>query len=333
MKNKFILGIETSCDDTSVAIVSREGRVAEHVKISQNELSNQYGGIYPEFASRAHILNIIPSIDSVVKSSGIDVKDEIIAIGVTRGPGLIGSLMIGTNTAAVIGDMWNKPVIGVNHLRGHLKSIELEGGKILYPAIVLLVSGGHTFICIVDELGNIHYLGQTRDDSLGEAYDKLGKMLNLPFPAGPKIDQKALKGNPSIHFPSPLLKNGLDFSFSGLKSAVSRYLDSSPTINENDVCASFVKSVLNVLDDKIRRAIFENPSIKSLAIVGGVAASKQVRELGNEICSDYGIMLNLPPIKWATDNGAMIALAAWDYLERGKIIPPFPIARIPIDQY
>lgn len=333
--SKYILGIETSCDDTSIALVSEDGNILSERTRSQYQLLNQYGGVYPEFASRAHVVNIIPAIDSVISSADLNIEEDIAAIAVTRGPGLIGSLIIGVNTALTLGKLWKKEVIGVNHLRGHLKSAELEGARIEYPALVLLVSGGHTFLTIIDPAGDVTLLGQTRDDSLGEAYDKVGRMLNLEFPAGPKIDKLALQGNASIKFPTPLINKGYEFSFSGLKSSVSRYLSTSEQENilAQDVSASFVHSVLTVLESKLRSAIKKNKGLASLVVVGGVAASKQIRDLSKDIADDYGLKLNLPPLKWATDNGAMIALAGWDYLKKDKIIPPNPIARIPIYEY
>lgn len=331
--DKYLLGIETSCDDTSVALVNEAGDIKQHVKVSQDHLLNQYGGVYPEFASRAHVASIIPVIDKVLTQSQVDIEQDIVGIAVTRGPGLVGSLMIGTTTANTLGVLWNKPVYGVNHLKGHLKSAELEGAQIDYPAIVLLVSGGHTFICYIDEADNITMVGQTRDDSLGEAYDKLGRMLGLPFPAGPKIDQLALQGTPNIPFPRPLINKGHDFSFSGLKSAVSRYIDGAESYDAADICASFVASVLDILDNKLNSALTAYPAAQSLVIVGGVAASQQVRELGAQMADQYQVTLKLPPLRWATDNGAMIALAGWDYHRNAIHTKAIPKARIPIDEY
>lgn len=333
--SRYILGIETSCDDTSIALVAEDGSILSEKTQSQYHLLNQYGGVYPEFASRAHVVNIIPAIDSVMSHANINIEQDIAAIAVTRGPGLIGSLIIGVNTALALGKLWKKEVIGVNHLRGHLKSAELEGETIEYPALVLLVSGGHTFLTIIDEEGDVTLLGQTRDDSLGEAYDKVGRMLNLEFPAGPKIDKLALIGDTNIKFPTPLIHQGYEFSFSGLKSSVSRYLNMSETENivAQDVCASFVHSVLTVLESKLVSAVKKNEGLKSLVVVGGVAASKQIRNLSKDVADTFGLTLKLPPIKWATDNGAMIGLAGWDYLKKDKIIAPNPIARIPIYEY
>jgi len=331
---KYILGIETSCDDTSVALVDSNGFVKGIQTTSQDVLNDKYGGVYPEFASRAHVVNIIPAIDKLILDAKINVEKDIEAIAVTRGPGLIGSLIIGVHTAKTLGLAWSKKVIGINHLRGHLASAALGGNQIVYPAIILLVSGGHTFIAYMDENGEIDLLGETRDDSLGEAYDKVGRMLDLKFPAGPKIDQLALLGKPNIKLPLPLINEGLEFSFSGLKSSVARLIEKSDTpINKEDLCASFVDVIVKILEKKLLLALKNKPETKSLILVGGVAASKQIRAMAENITNAKKIELSLPPIKWATDNGAMIAMAGWDYLSKGKIQDSKPIARISLEEY
>lgn len=318
--SKYILGIESSCDDTAVALVSQDSQVKSSVVISQDKIHENFGGIYPEFASRAHVHNIIPSINQVLEESCVTI-DEIEAIGVTRGPGLMGSLLVGLNTATALGMGWQKQVIGINHLRGHLRSAELEGEEINYPAIILLVSGGHTFLAFMRSKLDIELIGETRDDSAGETFDKVGRMLGLGFPAGPIVDKLARKGKVNISFPRPLIHEGLEFSFSGLKSSVARYLEKQidAEIVIEDVAASFVQAVMDVLLSKCTKAIQQyKPS--SLVIVGGVAASSQLREGTEKICKEYGIKLCLPPIKWATDNAAMIGLATWDYIEN-KVFP------------
>ena len=330
---RYILGIETSCDDTSVALVDKDGTVKGIQTVSQDVLNDQFGGVYPEFASRAHVVNIIPAIDKLILDSNIDVEKDIEAIAVTRGPGLIGSLIIGVHTAKTLGLAWSKKVIGINHLRGHLASASLGGNQIVYPALILLVSGGHTFIAYIDESGEIDLLGETRDDSLGEAYDKVGRMLDLKFPAGPKIDQLAAFGQPTIKLPLPLIHAGLEFSFSGLKSSVSRLIEKSDTVNKEDLCASFVDVIVKILEKKLLLAIKNKPETKSLILVGGVAASKQIRDMAGNISKAQNIELSLPPIKWATDNGAMIAMAGWDYLAKGKLQDSKPIARIALEEY
>ena len=320
----LVLGVETSCDDTAVALVDAHGAVIASCVASQTALHNTYGGVYPELASRAHIDKILPTVQAVLSDSGVRPSD-LAAIGVTRGPGLIGSLMVGLNTAAGLGHGWGVPVIGVNHLRGHLRSADLEESRVKFPAIVLLVSGGHTLLARLESTTDIRLIGSTVDDSVGEAYDKVARMLGLGYPGGPAIDRLAPSGTPQVRFPRPMLRQGLDFSFSGLKSAVERYLAATPGAQPADVAAAFVEACMEVLISKCRAAIKEYP-VSSLVIVGGVAASPQLRAAATELCADLGIELCLPPVKWSTDNGAMIGLATWDYLANGitSTLEPVP---------
>jgi N6-L-threonylcarbamoyladenine synthase len=328
---EIILGIETSCDDTAVAIVNEKGEVLSSVVASQVEIHTQFGGVFPEFAGRAHIAAILPTIDKALSMANVTPND-LKAIGVTRGPGLIGSLLVGLNTASALGMGWNKPVIGINHLRGHLRSADLEVQRIKYPAVILLVSGGHTFLAYMRDPVNIQLLGSTRDDSVGEAYDKVGRMLGLGYPGGPAVDRMAKEGQPNIPFPRPMLHQGLEFSLSGLKAAVSRYLESTENPVFPDVAASFVQAVMDILIKKCRVALVKNPAV-SLVVVGGVAASPQLRAEATKLCNNLGIELCLPPIKWSTDNAAMIALATWDYMNLGKFIPPLPQLQLAISDF
>ncbi|MGH3215049.1 MAG: tRNA (adenosine(37)-N6)-threonylcarbamoyltransferase complex transferase subunit TsaD [Trebonia sp.] len=320
----LVLGVETSCDDTAVALVDPRGSVIASCVASQAALHTAFGGVYPELASRAHIDKILPTVQAVLSDSGVRPRD-LAAIGVTRGPGLIGSLMVGLNTAAGLGHGWEVPVIGVNHLRGHLRSADLEESRVKFPAIVLLVSGGHTLLARLESTTDIRLIGSTVDDSVGEAYDKVARMLGLGYPGGPAIDRLAPSGTPQVRFPRPMLRQGLDFSFSGLKSAVERYLAATPDAQPADVAAAFVEACMDVLISKCRAAIKEYP-VSSLVIVGGVAASPQLRAAATELCADLGIELCLPPVKWSTDNGAMIGLATWDYLANGitNTLEPVP---------
>lgn len=320
----LVLGVETSCDDTAVALVDPYGSVIASCVASQAALHTTFGGVYPELASRAHIDKILPTVQAVLSDSGVRPRD-LAAIGVTRGPGLIGSLMVGLNTAAGLGHGWEVPVIGVNHLRGHLRSADLEESRVKFPAIVLLVSGGHTLLARLESTSDIRLIGSTVDDSVGEAYDKVARMLGLGYPGGPAIDRLAPSGTPQVRFPRPMLRQGLDFSFSGLKSAVERYLAATPGARPADVAAAFVEACMEVLVAKCRAAIREYP-VSSLVIVGGVAASPQLRAAATELCADLGIELCLPPVKWSTDNGAMIGLATWDYLANGitNTLEPVP---------
>lgn len=320
----LVLGVETSCDDTAVALVDTRGSVIASCVASQAALHTTFGGVYPELASRAHIDKILPTVQAVLSDSGVRPSD-LAAIGVTRGPGLIGSLMVGLNTAAGLGHGWEVPVIGVNHLRGHLRSADLEESRVKFPAIVLLVSGGHTLLARLESTTDIRLIGSTVDDSVGEAYDKVARMLGLGYPGGPAIDRLAPSGTPQVRFPRPMLRQGLDFSFSGLKSAVERYLAATPDAQPADVAAAFVEACMDVLISKCRAAIKEYP-VSSLVIVGGVAASPQLRAAATELCAGLGIELCLPPVKWSTDNGAMIGLATWDYLANGitNTLEPVP---------
>lgn len=313
--NEIILGIETSCDDTAVALVNSEGKILSSVIASQLDIHNEFGGIYPEFAARAHIVSILPTIHEAMKKAKIT-KDDITAIAITRGPGLIASLLVGINTAKALALGWNKPVIGINHLLGHLRSADLEEKRILYPAIILLVSGGHSFLAYMKNETDIKLLGSTLDDSAGECYDKVSRMLGLGYPGGPLIDKLAKEGNANIKFPRPVINKGLCFSFSGLKSAVARYIEANKNLKKEDVAASFVQAVVDVIITKSNKALKLYPS-KSFVMVGGVSASPQIRESVAEMCKKRQVKLSLPPLKWSTDNAAMIALAAFDYLKAG----------------
>lgn len=327
----LILGIESSCDDTAAAVVDRDGNVLSSIIATQTHIHSPYGGVFPEFASRAHASTVIPTIERALAQANID-GPGLRAIGVTRGPGLIGSLLVGINTASGLGLGWTVPVIGVNHLRGHLRSADLAERRVRFPAIVLLVSGGHTFLARMESIESLESLGSTRDDSVGEAYDKVGRLLGLGYPGGPAVDRLAAQGTASIPFPRPMLSEGLEFSFSGLKSAVARYLAQSPTADTADVAASFVSACMDVLLTKCRRALVMYPSA-SLVVVGGVSASPQLRAGAKDLCDDLRVVLCLPPLRWSTDNAAMIALATWDYLDSGVYPELVATATIPISEY
>lgn len=325
----LVLGIETSCDDTAVALVDADGRVISSAVASQALLHADYGGVYPEVASRAHIEKIIPTVRMTMEDGGVRGSD-LAAIAVTRGPGLIGSLIVGINAAAGLAQGWGVPVVGVNHLRGHLRSADLEQARVRYPAVVLLVSGGHTLLARMERPTDIVLLGSTLDDSVGEAYDKVARMLGLGYPGGPVVDKLAMTGADSIGFPRPMHGRGLDFSFSGLKSAVERYLAAHQDAAKADVAASFVAACLEVLIAKCRSALLEYPA-QSLVVVGGVAASPQLRAAAQELCDSLGVGLCLPPLRWSTDNGAMIALAGWDQVRSHESAALLPEPRLKIE--
>ena len=327
----IILGIETSCDDTAVALVNAEGTILSSVVASQLDVHAQFGGIYPEFAARAHISAIIPTVHEAFRIAGIT-PDGIKAIGVTRGPGLIGSLLVGLNTAKGLGLGWNRPVIGINHLRGHLRSADLEMQRVQYPATVLLVSGGHTLLAYMKNPADITLLGSTTDDSVGECYDKVGRMLGLGYPGGPVVDRLAKQGTATIPFPRPVIHKGLEFSFSCLKSAVARYLDAHQDAFHANVAASFVQAVMEVLIKKSRLALTQYPSA-SFVIVGGVAASPQLREEAAKLCDKLRVELCLPPLRWSTDNAAMVALATFDYINLSIIRKPVADLQLKINDF
>ena len=324
----LILGIETSCDDTSVALVDRAGQVVACETVSQCEIHAGYGGVFPELASRAHVQALVPSLDKVMAAIDHDIA-RIRAIGVTRGPGLIGSLLVGVNGAQGLGLAWDKPVYGINHLRGHLRSPDLEVQRITYPALVLLVSGGHTLLAHASDPGELRLLGTTRDDSMGECYDKVARMLGLGMPGGPEMDRLAAQGQAVISFPRPMIREGYEFSFSGLKSSVARHLELQPESAPEDIAASFVAACLDVVEAKLRRAAAETEA-RSVVVVGGVAASPQVRARVTALAQELSLEPCLPPVRWATDNAAMIALAAWDYVDADQPATTTPDPSLPL---
>ncbi|MBN34629.1 MAG: tRNA (adenosine(37)-N6)-threonylcarbamoyltransferase complex transferase subunit TsaD [Rhodospirillaceae bacterium] len=330
MSGNLILGIESSCDDTAVALVDGEGVVHASEVVSQTEIHAEWGGVYPEFASRAHVRAIVPTIDRAMNGAGAT-QDDLKAIAVTRGPGLIGSLLVGLNAASGLATAWGKDIIGVNHLRGHLRSADLEEKRVEFPATILLVSGGHTILAHMTDAASISILGRTRDDSVGEAYDKVARMMDLGYPGGPVIDKLAKEGQDTIDLPRPMIREGLDFSFSGLKSSVVRHLEKNPDIPPADMAASFVASCMDVLLVKCRRALEAKPA-RSLVVVGGVAASPQLRAGAQEVTEDMGVALCLPPLRWSTDNAAMIALAGWDYVALGSAPEPAAQPGLSIEQ-
>jgi N6-L-threonylcarbamoyladenine synthase len=306
---EVILGVETSCDETAAAIVTEELEIVSSVVSSQMEMHARYGGVVPELASRVHVSEVIPVISRAMTEAGVGGGD-LAAIAVTRGPGLIGSLLVGVAAAKALALAWGKPVVGVNHLEGHLASASLGEDEIEYPCLVLLVSGGHSLLARVSSPGVYAVLGSTRDDSVGEAYDKVARLLGLGYPGGPAVDKAALAGSDVFAFPRPMIHDGLGFSFSGLKSAVALRLRRQPDSRPEDVAASFAAAVMDVLISKLESAL-EREDFHSVAVVGGVAASPLLRKQLAALSERRGIRVCLPPLTLATDNAAMIAAAAW----------------------
>lgn len=312
MREPLVLGIETSCDETAIGIVRGRTLLANEIASSVEEHA-RFGGVVPEIASRAHLEAILPSIERAVKGAKISLKD-LDAIAVTAGPGLVGALLVGTASASGLAQGLGIPLYGVNHLAAHVSVDYLTHDLPTDPTIALLVSGGHSSLLQVDDItGSITKLGATMDDAAGEAFDKIARILDLGFPGGPAIDREARNGNSTaIDFPRGLTMKSdwetrpYDFSFSGLKTAVARYIEQTPSNVRADVAASFQEAVVDVLLLKALAAC-KSSGIDSLVIAGGVAANSRLREVATERCAKAGIQLRIPSPGLCTDNGAMVA--------------------------
>jgi len=313
-KNTYILGIESSCDDTAAAILCN-GKVLSNV-VANQAIHEKYGGVVPELASRAHQQKIVPVVDQAIKQAGITLED-LSAVAFTQGPGLMGSLLVGTSFAKSLAYGLNIPLIDVNHMQAHILAhfIEKEGSeKPAFPFLAMTISGGHTQIVRVDDYFKMTVIGETIDDAVGEAFDKSGKILGLGYPAGPEIDKRAKLGNPkAFKFTKPQV-TGLNFSFSGLKTAVlyfvQKKLKENPQfVNENlnDVCASIQYTIVEILMDKLKIAVKET-GINRIAIGGGVSANSGVRDALKEAENSHGWASFIPPFEFTTDNAAMIAI-------------------------
>jgi N6-L-threonylcarbamoyladenine synthase len=318
---RLVLGIETSCDDTSVAVLEDSRTLRAHL-IAGQDLHRLYGGVVPELAARAH-LELLPRLVGAALTEAGVAAGELTAIAVTRAPGLVGSLVVGVAFAKAYGLALGIPVIGVNHIEGHLHATALEHGEGPWPAVALVVSGGHTELVEVGGFGAYRWLGSTRDDAAGEAYDKVGKMLGLGFPGGPAIDRLAADGDPAaFDLPRPMLQQpGLDFSFSGLKTAVSLVLARRgpppyPPALVADVAASFQAAVVDTLVAKSMRALSETGA-RALLLGGGVACNRELGRRLEAACARAGVALRIPSPRLCADNAAMVALVgAWS-LARG----------------
>jgi N6-L-threonylcarbamoyladenine synthase len=309
-----ILGIETSCDETAAAVLTYdEGKpltVLSSVVSSQVDLHARYGGVVPEIASRAHVELLTPVIAQALVEAGVD-DDDVDAVAATVGPGLVGSLLVGVSTAKTLALVWNVPFIGVNHLEAHLYASFLEEPELQLPAVVLLVSGGHTMLVEMTGHGEYRVLGSTIDDAAGEAFDKVARYLGLGYPGGPAIDRLAMEGDPSaIRFPRAMLEQGYDFSFSGLKTSVVNYVRKHADVSTADVCASFQEAVVDVLVAKARRAAAE-VGAGAMCLGGGVAANSLLRERFLDACVEDGLHGFLPSRAMCTDNAAMVAAAGF----------------------
>jgi N6-L-threonylcarbamoyladenine synthase len=316
----LLLSIESSCDETSAAVVL-DGRVTlSNIISTQEAVHAAYGGVVPEIASRKHLEVITPVIEEALRRASVSL-DQIKGIAVTQGPGLAGSLLVGISAAKAIAYARRLPLVGIHHIEGHLFAVFLEK-PMEFPFIALVVSGGHTHLYRVDGVGRYRTLGQTRDDAAGEAFDKVAKILGLPYPGGAVIDRLASQGDPRrIKLPRPLLRDGsCNFSFSGLKTAVLQYVGKNLDTFEGkpllDLCASFQAAVCDVLVEKTRSAILDT-GVMRLVVAGGVACNSGLRSAMNGMAQETGVELSFPSPVLCTDNGAMIAVPADYYLKNG----------------
>ncbi len=304
-----VLGIETSCDETAAAVVVDGTRTLSSVVSSQVDLHARFGGVVPEIASRAHVELLTPAVAQAMVEAGLE-GTQLDAVAATVGPGLAGALLVGIAEAKALSLVWGVPFVGVNHMEAHLYAGYLEEPDLQPPMLVLLVSGGHTMLVAMDDHGRYRLLGTTVDDAVGEAYDKVARFLGLGYPGGPAIDRLAVHGDPkAIDFPRPM-PEGFDFSLSGLKTSVIRYVRANPDAANADVAASFQQAVVDMLIDKSRRAAVETGAT-TFCIGGGVAANSLLRERVLDLCEETGMRAVLPSREMCTDNAAMVAAAAW----------------------
>ena len=318
MKNRYILAIESSCDETSVAVLKNDKDLLSNIIASQVESHKRFGGVVPEVASRHHVEVVTLCIEDALKEAGI-VAQDLDAVAVTYGPGLVGALLVGMSAAKAFAWAHGLPLIPVNHMAGHLMAAR-EVKELTYPLMALLVSGGHTELVYVPEAGVYQIIGETRDDAVGEAYDKVGRVMGLTYPAGREIDQLAHQGQDVYDFPRAMIKeDNLEFSFSGLKSAFINLHHNAQQKGEElvleDLCASFQAAVMDILLVKTKKALEKYP-VKSLVVAGGVAANQGLRERLAEEIRDVEVII--PPLRLCGDNAGMIALAAAIEYEKGN---------------
>ena len=318
MKDILVLGIETSCDETAVSVVKNGREILSNVIDTQIPIHEKYGGVVPEIASRNHIEAITRVTKKAIKDANITF-DDIDVIAPTYGPGLVGALLVGLSYGKALSYALNKPLVGVNHLQGHISANYLTHKDLEPPFLCLLISGGNTQIINVKNYSEFEILGKTRDDSVGEAFDKVARVVGLGYPGGPKIDKLAKEGIPNIKLPKTHFQDSLDFSFSGIKTAIINLAHKNPDINKADLCASFEKAVSEMLIENLSKAI-EQTGAKKVAIGGGVSASPYIREALLNLENKYkNLKVYMPDMKLCTDNGAMIASAGYYNYIDGKI--------------
>ena len=310
MSADVILGIETSCDETAAAVVVRATEVRSSIVSSQIDLHARYGGVVPEVASRAHVESIMPVVEQALTESGLTAP-EIDAVAATHGPGLVGALRVGVAAAKAMALVWDVPFVAVNHLEAHLYAAFLEEPDLEMPLVILLVSGGHTMLILMEDHLRYRVLGATVDDAAGEAFDKVARFMELGYPGGPIIDRLSETGDPTaIAFPRAMVHDGWNFSFSGVKTSVVNHVRKHPGVAVEDVAASFQEAVADVLVTKARRAAREHGA-KGLCLAGGVAANSRLRAMMAEAAAADGLRAFLPSRAMCTDNAAMVAAAGW----------------------
>ena len=313
MKDIIILGIESSCDETSVAIVKNGREVLSNVINTQISIHELYGGVVPEIASRNHVENISPVMKEALKEANVKI-DDVDGIACTYGPGLVGALLVGVSYAKALSYAANKPLIGVNHIQGHIAANYITYKDLEPPFLTLLISGGNTQLVLVKDYTKFEILGKTRDDAVGEAFDKIARVIGLGYPGGPKMDKLAQEGTPNIVLPKVHI-DGLDFSFSGLKTAIINLHHKTPDINKADLAASFEKDVAEILLENTKKAVNET-NINKIALAGGVSANSYIRKAFKELEEKENIEIYYPELKLCTDNAAMIASAGYyNYLK------------------
>ena len=314
----YILAIESSCDETSVSIVKNGKEEINTVVLSQMDTHAEYGGVVPEIASRMHVENITIVIEECIKKSGLSM-DNITAIAVTYGPGLIGCLLVGVQAAITLSYVYNKPLVPVHHIAGHIYANNLVN-EMKFPLIALVVSGGHTELILMEKDYSFKKIGGTLDDAVGECYDKVARVLNLPYPGGPLVDKLSYEGKDTYNLPLPLDDNTYNFSFSGIKSAVINLAHNEEQrgneIRKADLACSFQNRVVTILIKKTLKALKEY-NVDNLIIAGGVSANSKIRSEFEKVCKDNSINLTIPNIKYCTDNAAMIAAAGYYAYKKG----------------
>ena len=316
MKDILILGIESSCDETSVAVVKNGREVLSNVINSQIKIHEQYGGVVPEIASRSHVEVINGVMKEALKQANITI-DDIDAIAVTYGPGFVGALLVGVSYAKGLSFATGKPLIGVNHIKGHIAANYITSKGLEPPFLCLIVSGGHTHLVYVKDYNDLEILGKTRDDAIGEAFDKVARVVGLGYPGGPKVDKLAKEGESNIELPISHFEN-MDFSFSGIKTAIINLNHKNPNINKADLCASFEDAATTMLLDNVKKAMKET-GLRKIVLAGGVSANSYIRKEFNEFAKKENLEIYYPELILCTDNAAMIAAAGYyDYLEKEK---------------